>query len=426
MPDFTLTSLEERLSKRIGDHFAGTTDANGAATGLTLISDDLLRRPANEFVPWHTEISSGGADGEVRVNRQFTRDAANSDEPTITAEWAFTTQILSGVTFRIHRFRPDLKLEAIDEALRMLINVVPVIITEDFLAGQLLRNGNFELWRNASTLFDWAKTGTLARQTTTVYQGQRSAGLTGGSGQLSQRIPWIPELEGVTLTLKVWVNHTGATGSEVVARISVGSADNDNPVDPTQNTWTLLTATAAITDPSLPIVAKLLNSGTDIAYFDLSDLRPPDDNNYFWVPKSEGFQNIHDLLKGPLEDNDKTNVEGFRVHPMPESYDQNYGYWRNAGGLPYRSGVLSQPYHMRAIGVGRYPLLAAGTDTVELSEEEADYLTVEAGLRLLGKTMGAENISDREHWEEMRTDLQRDRAEMAPKVRKSTGGMRLR
>lgn len=427
MPDFTLTSLEERLSKRIGDHIAGTTDANGAADGTTFISDDLLLRPGNSYVPWYSEITSGARDGDVRVNQQFERDPANSDEPTITAENPFGAQILSGVTFRIHRILPAWKLEALDEALRMLTNVVPVLITEEFLSGQLLRNGNFEHWRDASTPFDWVLDGgTIARQATTIYQGRYSGGLNGASGQVSQRIPLVQELEGITLTLTVWVYHTGATGSEVIARISVGSADNDNPVGPTQNTWTLLTATASITDPSLPIVAKILNTGTDIAYVDLSDLRPPDSNNFLWVPRSDAFQNVHDLLKGPKEDSAKTTVDRFGPHPMPEYYNQGYGLWRNTGGTPYRSGVLSEPYHMRMTGVGRYPLLVAGTDTVELTEEEADYLVIEAAIRALHKAKGAEYISGKQDWAEMEQDLTRERSELAPQVNKSPGVFRLR
>lgn len=425
MPDFTRDQLEQRLSERIGDYFAGTTDANGAASGSTFISDDLLLRPGNSFVPWYSEITSGDRDGDVRVNQQFERDPDNSDEPTITAENPFGAQIVSGVTFRMHQILPLWKAEALAEALRALTNVVPLIATEDFVSGQLLRNGNFEHWRDASTLFDWVLDGgTLARQAATIYQGRYAAGLTGVSGQLSQRIDLAPELEGITITLTVWVYHTGATGSEVIARISVGGADNDNPVDPTQNTWTLLTATASITDPSLPIVAKLLNTGTDIVYFDLGDLRPPDDNRFYWVPRSAAFQNIHDIQIGPQQDSAKTTVGGFQNHPMPDLYNRGYGWYRDAG--PYRSGVLATPYHMRMAGPGYYPLLAAGTDVVELGEEEADYLVIEAAIRALHKAKGADHLSANTHWAEIERDLNLERSELAPRVQRDPGVLRLR
>lgn len=416
MPDFTRDQLEVRLSRRIGDYFLGALSANGAADGTTIISEDLLLRPGNSWVPYYAEITSGDSDDEVRQTQEY---AVSGTTATLTLVNAFTNQILSAVTFRLHRLEPTWKAEGLDEALRALTSVVPVLLSEQIISGQMLRNGHFEYWRDATTPFDWVvDSGDVTRQETTVYQRLRSLGLD-TAGQISQRIPLEPELEGVAITLTVRVYHTGATGSEVVARISVGSADNDNAVDPTQNVWSELTVTVTITDPHLPIIAKLLNTGTDVAYFDLALLTPPDTETVTWLPRSEMYRQFQNVERGPKEDSGKSTVDYFRNYPMPDYYQAGYGRY-------HRNRALILPYHMRISGEGRYPLLAAGTDTVELSEEQADYLVLEAAIRALHKAKGAEHLSDVDHWNAVEQDVTLERNEMRPNVRLSAGVMRLR
>lgn len=147
----TRTQLVDSIGQRIGDLIAGTTSASGASDGTTILttSNEVISHLAGSLKGYYVEIMEGNAEGEVC---QITDHTASGRTATLTVGGGFSIAIVSGVDFRVHRLHPSWKYDGLDFALAESWDVVPRPIIEEFPGDQLLRNGNFELWRNGTTV----------------------------------------------------------------------------------------------------------------------------------------------------------------------------------------------------------------------------------------------------------------------------------
>lgn len=430
---FTLRELEERLSQRIGDYFAGTTTTIGNAGGTTLISTDLLLQPGQSWIPFICELVASGLQ---RVIADYTVAAAVA---TLTVANTFGAQVASGLAFRIHKLPVAEKYRAINAVLRGLANIIPVEIQEILVSGECLRNPHMEFWRSESAPFDWETVaGTVARERSNVYDGQNSLKLTGTgtAGSLRQYIPLERELAGVTLTLEGYVY--GTAGANVLIKIAQG-ATSDSEALGASNAWTKLSASITLTGGASSIhrrpVVTLQNTTAAATYFDALRLSIPTSNQCYWLPYSDIYHHLARVEIGPRWDVAQTLADSFDLHEMPDYYANGYAWFPGAGGhrYPYpelinqgAQGILPSPYWMRLTGVGHWPTVSAATDSIELSEEQAEYVVLKAAMRLCVQGMGGQYMSDPDYWKNLQTEVAAEVARLEPDVRKARPGIKIK
>jgi len=423
---FTLTQLDEKLAGRLGEYEEMACTTNGAADGSTLISTDLLRYPSETFTRFTVEITSGAQITELRVIQSFTVVAGVA---TITPYNAFGGQILNAVTFRVHRYRPEDKLAAINEALPEL-TAIPNIISEDLVAGELLRNRRMLWWESpgepagtpavSAVPYDWERVaGIVAQETTIVYDGPNSLKLTGTgtAGTVRQRIELERELRGVTVTLEGYVYGTAdaATGLRLTQGDSVATAALT-----ASTAWTKLTTTLTLSNDAEPraLYVTLLNTTANIAYFGGLSLKVPSTDLVFWLPYSTIFNTLHDVQVGPDSTLSKTQVANYSSYRMPSHYDRSYAFYPPPG----RS--LPNGRHVRMIGLGKRPTLTLADDEVDLDDDGASLLVVRATIRLMHKVKGTQFLSDAKHWQGIEADAGKDLVTLEDKVRRARPSMR--
>ena len=404
---YTLEDIVAKASEALGDNFTGTTTGAGAATGLTLVSRDLLTRGGQGWHPAQVEITSGARDGDIRPTDSF---AISGQVATLTMQVAFGGQIdtgVQGITFRIHFINPLFKREAVDEALRVAQGKFPLYFSQDLIAGELLRNHSFEYWRTPARLFDWEYvSGTLAREATTVREGRYAASLLGASGEVRLRIDLGMELNGVALTFTAYARTTGFAAGQII-RLSQGSTDVDSSALASNNTWTLLTATLTPADPYQPIFAKLINTTATAVLYDQARLVVADGNSVYWLPITEALMHPGQLMMGGDSAESPTQVRRFTPHPMPGPIDRVRSYaffgkdnWNTSiwMGLGSSSLLLPQGRHLRLSGDGRWPTMEALSDSVDLTEEQLEYLGVLTAIHAIHKAANSRYLANEEHW----------------------------
>jgi hypothetical protein len=159
----TGAQLEQQASYLLGDYITGSSAAVGAVDGSTLRCSTIavLARAAANWTGYLLEITDSVTTALIGQVRPITDITVASGIATITVSPAFSNQVPSAstTTFRIHRHLPADKLEAINYALAVKSQSTPVIITEQFEAGNLLRNSNFELWRGPTSTLVYSGSG---------------------------------------------------------------------------------------------------------------------------------------------------------------------------------------------------------------------------------------------------------------------------
>jgi hypothetical protein len=422
--EYTLEDLAEEVSEQLGDNNKFTTSAAGLADGTTLISTDLVRRPGQGWIPSLVEITSGSADEEIRPSQDF---SVSGTTATLTLFNAFGSQIANSVTFRIHFIDPIWKRQGVIEALRVVSAMFPLHFSEDVLAGELLRNHDFEWWRTPSRLYDWEYIGGTLARSTTAYQGRYSASLTGGSGEVRLRIDLPVELNGVALTFTCWA-RSAAAGAGQIIRLSQGSTDGDSSALSASDTWTELTATLTPSDAVQPIFARLINTTQTAVLYDRGSLAVASGNSVSWLPISEVLMHLGEVQLGPDASQSPNQTQHFSPHPLPAYLDRARGYgWYDRlfateagwGGAQSSSIYLPRNRHMRIIGHARWPVLSALSDTVDLTEEQKQYIGVVGGLYALTKMIGSDHLSGSERWERQAQILEQRRVVLERRARES-------
>jgi len=103
--------LLETFSKFVSDHFESTATAEGNVGGTTLVDSKLTEYGDRRLIGRTIRITSGAHENETRV---ITNNVAASGTVTFTP--ALPSAVASGVTYEIHRYAPDKKFRALDEA----------------------------------------------------------------------------------------------------------------------------------------------------------------------------------------------------------------------------------------------------------------------------------------------------------------------
>jgi len=230
--------------------------------------------------------------------------------------------------------------------------------------------------------------------------------------------------------------YTSATVVEVSASATIASQSatvGRSPVLATSNAWTLLTATMDISDRYQPIFAHVVNTSNAAVYFDACRLYVPITNGVFWLPYSDYYEQLSMVEVGPRSDVTGTLTEEFAYYRMPESYRDGFAWYRATWGRDYTyglessypqlinqgiGGTLPNPYWMRLTGEGRFPTVTALADTIELTEEQAQYVAVKAAIKTLQRAQGYMHLADPDYIRGLIVLLQPQEAVLAQQVRK--------
>lgn len=126
----TKATARKHLSQRANDWWNPSTTSSGNAGGTTAVFSSLVGYGDDYFKDWWVLQTSGANAGEWRRVESFTDSSG-----TVTVVNAFTAQVASGVTFELHKFRPDHYTFALNEGSVQAYPAVCRPITGFALAG---------------------------------------------------------------------------------------------------------------------------------------------------------------------------------------------------------------------------------------------------------------------------------------------------
>jgi len=393
---YTRNQIVTLLSEIIGDKATGTA-TGGAAGGGTLTTTDLLRQPGARYSSQFCEMTGGTYSGNVRL---INTGVVSAGTLTLTPYNAFGGTITAGDTFAVHRFDPNWKAEGVNEALRDMGALIPIVVREDIVTGECLRNGHMGYWRDSATPYDWTPSGTVTRETTIVYTGDASLKMaSGAAATVKQPVYLSRELYGLSVNLTAYAyQSTADSGTRL--RLTQGNTNTDGTGLSASGSWTQLSVSLTVTDTSDPIYATLVQGNTANATYwgEARLLVPASSAGYVnWVPLSDYYGKLRQFYMGGQHGRtDKTALDTFCAFPMPR---------RQERGLLFFDYELLVPYKARLVGTGRYPNLTAGTDTIDINQEEAQLLASIAGIKVLDKARGYESPEGQAYLEAKKKDL---------------------
>jgi len=320
---------------------------------------------------------------------------------TFTVVNAFTAQIAISITFRLHRAPPTEKLRALSAVLGEIHDILPRIVVEEMLVGELLRNGKMEQWR-ANLPYDWdTVTGTITRETTILYQGGSSLKLATASASVRQRIPLEYGVNGKTLVLTGYIYGKITNGPKI--GITANGSTTYSAAVAADDTWEQLTLELAITSGTQPIYVMLSKgSAADVAYFDALSLTVMTTGVTSLVPISTAFQDVRQIVRRQGAGLPAPVI----VAPSERVYD-NYAHYTAIEG-----DYLLVGDYIAIVGIGVWPTLSALTDTVDITVDDEPLVVLRAGLKLMKVLQAMEHLSDTAHWKQVEADLQREEPQL--------------
>ena len=112
---------------------------------------------------------------------------------------------------------------------KLYVLILSLTITTLSFGQEIMLNGNFESWDNATTPTSYSKAESTEQETTEVHGGANSAKHTGGTKDIAQTITGI--IPGSSYTISLW--YKVASGDDTSARIwsywqASGSKITDN------------------------------------------------------------------------------------------------------------------------------------------------------------------------------------------------------
>lgn len=408
----TVATIEVEVSKLAGDYVTGAASGNGGAGGDTFptTSEDIASRPAQSWQRFAIEITSGTYDGAVRP---VSSTSVSSGIVTFTVSPVFAGQILSGVTFRLHRFPRLWKIQAISDALGEISDVLPRIVIEEFLSGQLARNGNMEQWR-ANTPYDWeVVSGTITRETTTFYQGLAALKIAAVASDAYVRQLIVPsrDIRSEVISLEAYAKGA-ATNGAYLALTTGGVTTNGTALTTTD--WTKLTVTATISDGTQPVYIEL-HKGTSNTntFFDAVHVKLSGQTGTSVIPISEAISDLRSVERRRGIDQAAATLQSeldyatlpYHNFPMPFNVHGGYGHYR---------GLLPRDDYMRVLGLGVWPTVTADSDTIDILLDQVPLIAGRAAIKLLEHVLADGSYGDTE---ELQGTLGRIRADQATKER---------
>lgn len=279
---FTGTSVKDMrqlLSKEVGDVIFGscasTTTANGASGGTTIIDSTLAALPSDWFrtgtggeQQTAIKITSGTYIGQVRYVSSFTQSTG-----TVTVSSAFGGQIVSGVTYEVHRFgHPAMKDDCIERGAKDAYPYLYDYVDSTAITfGDNLIDGSFESWSDSTTPGYWTASSTTTTRTSSYYHdseyGMALSTTTGYVGQSSSNNPDLLMCGGATPTFYCWCKTS--TASQVRLAIYDGTTTTYSDYHTGSNAWELLSVTATIADNPTDVAFRIYYASTaTTAYVD--------------------------------------------------------------------------------------------------------------------------------------------------------------
>ena len=363
----TRSALRQRVSEDLGDWpmIALSATSNGNGGGTTLIDTKLKNLPDGDdddfVIGWYLHITSGTNDGETRRVKSYTET-----DTTITVESAYTGQILSGVTYELHRLPVENKHVAMSRAVERAFPFLYQSINDETLfVDDRLSNSDFESAVSGGAHPSWTNVNspTVTGESTRVYHSKQAAKIVShastGAGQMTQAPDFnLFERAGQTAKFKRWV--WSDTKDEARVRIDWdGSNFENSPYHVGDASWHLLEATGAV--PTTATQAKCICEvivGTKTAYFDggggaglfLGTIHK------YTVPTS--------IIRGP--------------HSVLQQYDENHieGPFYPVTTIPVEGRAL------RLQGMGLLSRPTTDMGTYEIAEPHISLLAAEACLIL--------------------------------------------
>ena len=374
----TLAGLREKLSRRMGYYLEGTTTSDGAAGGTTFINSGLADKANDYFNDWYAKITSGTYTGQVRRISDFVQSTG-----TVTLYVAFGGQILSGITYELHRTNPDDKDTLIKEALRQIYpDLYKPVIDESLISGNWLRDGDFEDWSAAAALRYYTENSsiTLAQETSIKLFGTKSAKMTSGGanayrGQTASDTPGLLDLGGYEVTFKAWCYC--ATASH--ARLEIYTVDKDGTAQqvqsdyhPGDSRWHILTKTLTLNDDLRTIAFRFRGDvNAAIAYWDYARVTGIYLYSYLLQPTIERLDQVWLQAEANMETDEDPCDDRDEIYPFNELLG-----WRLQDDGTNR--ILRIPYaheterKLRLIGTTFLSQPTADSGTTEIDEPETD------------------------------------------------------
>lgn len=217
----TLTALRRGLLEFIDEWVGGTTTANGAADGSTIVDTTILPEYGNNRLNTRLVMATSGTySGQVR--RVKTSVQATG---VLTMLTNFGGQILSSVTYELSPFHQDnyLRVAINDAILEVFPDLGRQVMNEDLISGNWLPNGSMRDWEGGLPT-RWAKVGagsTVALSTLAIRDWP-SAALTRAGADCyihcsETQWPGLIDLGGQSVEIKALVLATVASS----ARLSI-------------------------------------------------------------------------------------------------------------------------------------------------------------------------------------------------------------
>ena len=367
MATTTRANLRRALSESIGDYqsFASTADGNDAKTSL--VSTTLKNYPGGTddgaFEEQFFMGTSGANEGESKRCALYTANA--SDGPTAILQDAFSNQTSTADTFELHRYDPELKHVAINQALSELFPVIyKPIRDETLIVDSILSNGDFET-EGGTTFTDWTEVNspTVTVETSRVFHGTNAAKVVAGSGAVGQLTQTLdvntPEAAGTTAAFKVRVWTNGSSQARLI--IDWGTSTEAGEYHTGDSSWRLLSVEAAVPTDATQVQVICEVAASQTAYFD-TGWAAIEHVHRMTVPSS--------IIRGPmhiLQQYDEGMVDGTYYPLLP-------------GEAPTRGRIL------RLQGMGLLSRPSSESATTEIGEPQLNLVTAYAA-RVLFQTL---------------------------------------
>jgi hypothetical protein len=366
--------LNQRMSWHMGDSLLFTTTSSGSSTTAisTALIDEDFGGDDDAFAGYWLKATSGNNDTELRRVKRASGYAASTGTLTVTR--AFTNTVANAVTMELHRYRPSLKDEALNQSIRHVASLISLpIVDETLIVDNVLLNADFETFAT-SVFTSWTAVGspTLTQDTTTVKHGAGAAKVVaGGSNATLGQAPTIniADLFNTSVTFAGWV--WTATASKVRLSIDFGNGDtlSDSDTHDGDSSWTFLSVTASVPSNAVRITCNCEIDANTTAYFDTTHLLAGQVYEYT-IPST--------MLKGP-----------YKV------YQQAYGSKPEGPYWPVSKGFLPGRI-LQLHGTGIHPELTADTtslDVLGFQEQPITLLASGLAFEMLAAESGLEEVS---------------------------------
>jgi hypothetical protein len=384
-----LSTLRDDLSIKIGDYYHDTVTTALAANNYVICTRlNKITTADDYFNNWYVKVTSEENDGEVRK----ISDYDGGDTKITVYGDAFTTDGSDKATFEIHRYDPDQKDRAINNAGKELYESAPLF---KLLADETVITGNILppfIWTSSSALALYSTSNATIAKTTTgglFRNGNNSALATvsAADGYLclsSDDYPRLLDLMDKSVDFKGWAYPS--TADDAFLTIYTVQADG------TEQTLNSTTTCPASKFSLLELENQSLND--DITQIQLRmRVHTSDENAYFDQPRvikagiqdymlPEDFQN-GELCQVWIQSSSYSDDACDDIHPR---YSPVFG-WKTFtdGGYKYLH-LPSVPSSNRKLKlVGYCPLeddLSADTDTMSIDERHKPLLLAYAAYLL--------------------------------------------